>query len=129
MKRLLAGIVVIAVVGVAIATHGSSAASPRRAQGGSPVVSVTPKLKRLLQLEISTLRATQPTAPRALPGHRRLLTPDRGVPCFIAGSSRCSVFPCQGFASAPAVVFKTSSTEMIRRPGARRQVVAPAPGA
>ncbi|HWF34327.1 MAG TPA: hypothetical protein VG295_03120 [Solirubrobacteraceae bacterium] len=122
MSRLLAVAVVIAAIGVVVATQSSGAArgsAPPRASGA---VVVTPRLKRLLQSEISTLRAAQPrarapgTVPRA---------PDRGVPCYVAG--RCSEIPCRWFASA-GVVFKRSSTAIVVPGTPRRKVAAPACG-
>lgn len=128
MGRLLAGIVVIVVIGVAIETQISSAADPGRARSAVGRVAVTRTLKRMLQSEISTLRAAQPTAPRAMavPRGRGLpIVPEQGVTCFVAGgSSRCPEIPCREFASAPAVL-RLGSTAVIR-PGASRKVTAPA---
>ena len=103
MSRLLAGIVAIALIGVVNADHGSIAASAGRssiaasagrARATVPALKVSSRLKRVLRAEISTLRAEQPSAPRILPVPLNP-PPDRGVPCFVSGLSRCSDVPCR----------------------------------
>lgn len=121
----------IAAIAVAIETHGSSAASRGRAQSAVSRVAVpkapTPGLKRLLEAEISHLRAAQPTAPRTTSrAHAPSITviPEQGVTCFVAtGSSRCSENPCREFASAPTV-YRLDTIETIR-PQASRKLAAP----
>jgi hypothetical protein len=108
MKRLLAGIVVVAAIGAVIAGCGSGAASPR--PRAAAAVKATPRLKRMLEAEITTLRLAQPKAPSVLPLtpvgplHPHVLVfPDASAPCFVSGTAGCSDVPCREFASAPAV--------------------------
>jgi uncharacterized protein YceK len=100
MKRFLAGIAVVAVIGVVIAGCGSVAARTGSAHHAA-AVKATPKLKRMLGKEIATLRAAQPKAPRVATTPRAMVVPQSGRTCFIAGG--CSGNPCREFASAPAV--------------------------
>jgi hypothetical protein len=105
MRRLLVVSVVAAVIVVVIAESGGS--SSARGRSGGPTVSVTPRLKRVLSGEIARLRAGQPTAPRVaplLPGSGQPLNPERGVPCFVAGTARCSENPCREFVTGAAVL-------------------------
>jgi hypothetical protein len=75
------------------------------------VVAVSPRLKRLLEAEISKLRAAQPTGPLRVPHPSvlpRMAPPfapptRRAVPCFVAGIGRCSEIPCHVFVRAQAV--------------------------
>ncbi|HEY5317912.1 MAG TPA: hypothetical protein VIJ20_08020 [Solirubrobacteraceae bacterium] len=136
MKRLIVGIVGIALIGVVIAGCSSSAASPRRTRTPVPAapVSATPRLKRRLGAEISTLRAGQPTVPRpAVTPHARALSvvPESGAPCFAAGHSRCSEDACPEFVRAgpPAPVVVTprmaAPANCPRKPRRLIAVVAP----
>jgi hypothetical protein len=77
-------------------------------------VKPTPRLKRILQAEITTLRRAQPKTVRVLPSKSHPpLIPAAGGTCFVAGAGRCSEVPCQEFASTPAVL-QQSSTGIIR---------------
>jgi hypothetical protein len=129
MSRILAVVLVIAAIGVVIATRGSNAASPARAARS---VVASPGLERQLQSEIKTLRLGQPTAPRTVPPAVPRTVPRTvppavgGVPCYVAGGSRCSEIPCKEFANAPAVLLRRSSTVIVVPGARRRKLVAPA---
>jgi hypothetical protein len=117
MRRILAAaVLVIAALGVVIATRSSNAAGPARPPRS---VVVSTGLERRLQSEIKTLRSGQPTAPRTVP------PAVGGVPCYIAGGSRCSEIPCRQFASPPAVLLRKSSTAVVVPGARRRKLVAP----
>lgn len=124
MSRILAVVLVIAAIGVVIATRGSNAASPARAARS---VVASPGLERQLQSEIKTLRLGQPTAPRTVPPAVPRTVPPAvgGVPCYVAGGSRCSEIPCKEFANAPAVLLRRSSTVIVVPGARRRKLVAP----
>ncbi|HWF51019.1 MAG TPA: hypothetical protein VG294_10300 [Solirubrobacteraceae bacterium] len=116
MSRILAVVIVIAALGVVIATRSSNAAGPARAPRS---VVVSAGLRRQLRSEIKTLRLGQPTVARRAPA----VAPGvGGVPCYVAGGFRCSEIPCTRFARVPAVPFRKSST-VIAVPGARRRTL------
>jgi hypothetical protein len=115
MLRLTAGIVAMAAIGAVVAGCGSSAAGPR--PQAAAAVKATPRLKRRLEAEITTLRRAQPKAPltpvRPLPS-RPPVPPAPGATCFVSPGAGCSEVPCQEFARAPAVL-KRSTTGVITR--------------
>jgi hypothetical protein len=94
--------VVIAV----IAGCGSSAAGPRSPRAAVSAVKATPRLERMLQREILTLRVMQPKGPQrsVLPrvGHAYVI-PQAGTTCYVAAAATCSDIPCREFVTAPTV--------------------------
>ncbi|HWF24715.1 MAG TPA: hypothetical protein VG275_04680 [Solirubrobacteraceae bacterium] len=123
-----------AVIVAVIAESGGS--SSARGRSGGPAVSVTPRLKRVLSGEIARLRAGQPTAPRVapllpgsgLPGSGLPLNPERGIPCFVAGTARCSEIPCREFVTGQAVLKLSATVTKIGTAGSTGPAVARGPG-
>ena len=130
MRLVLTAAVVVALMGaLGLAGCGSSTATPKPAHRGAARVKVTPRLKRALSSEVSTLHRAQPKAPRAATVPSVTVVPENGVPCLVAGSAApgstpCSATACREFARAPAVY--RPPTVVIAGPARRALKLGPA---